>query len=87
MIATIAIIGSSEMKPPPPCEELGASPINSDKKEDIEGEEDAYARYMKSFENDWLWSRRDMKNEDEKVIVKNQGKINKIQNIKNGNPS
>ena len=40
--------------------------VYSFKKEDVEDEEDAYMRYMKSFENDWLWSRRDIKNETKK---------------------
>jgi len=31
--------------------------VYSFKKEDIEDEKDAYARYIKSFENDWLWGK------------------------------
>ncbi|ODS39030.1 MAG: hypothetical protein A7316_00715 [Candidatus Altiarchaeales archaeon WOR_SM1_86-2] len=31
--------------------------VYSFKKEDVEGGEDAYAKYMKSFENDWLWGK------------------------------
>ena len=31
--------------------------VYSFKKEDVKSEEDAYAKYMRSFENDWLWGK------------------------------
>jgi len=36
--------------------------VYSLKKEDVEPEKDAYEKYMKGFENDWLWGKGAGKN-------------------------